>query len=300
MAGIGTLNSAFERMQMASPSSYESGGSSSASMSHSSNSRSNSSASRNSSISRNSSASRCSRANHSTGHDWDGAHRGSLDTLNTSVAEEFLEYGERLDRLTELDKVPWGERHVARVLQTDRVRQIIKAIPYDVIQRLSYLLQRPLVRIAKEAQRLSLAYGKCTKNEIHTAIKLILSQPLSEVCLSAALRALSLFQMSSECCQDSKKTRAGLTFPVGRFYRWLVDTKVSTRVDNHAAVYLAACMETLMVETFCRACVDYERSDGELTLAVLEYGIANDMNLWGILQPFEYLICGRNSSGKPA
>ncbi|XP_022088286.1 ankyrin repeat and BTB/POZ domain-containing protein 2-like isoform X2 [Acanthaster planci] len=295
MAGIGTLNSTFERMQMDSPSSYESTGSST-SMSHSSNSRSNSSASRNSSFSRNSSMSRCSRANHSSGHDWDSNHRGSLDTLSTSVGDEF-ECGERHDRLTELDKIPWGERHVARVLQTERVRQIVKAIPYDVVQRLSFLLQRPLVRIAKEAQRLSAGYGKCTKNEIHTAIKLILSQPLSEVCLSAALRALSLFQMSSECSQDGKRTRAGLIFPVGRFFRWLVDTKVAVRVDNHAAVYLTACMESLMVEMFCRACVDYERTDGELTMAVLEYGIANDANLWGILQPFEHLICGRNSSG---
>ncbi|XP_033645690.1 ankyrin repeat and BTB/POZ domain-containing protein BTBD11-like isoform X2 [Asterias rubens] len=300
MAGLGNLSSAFERMQMDSPTSNESAGSSSTtSMSHSSNSRSNSSASRNSSVSRNSSTSRCSRANHSSVHDWDGTsgnHRGSIDTLNTSIHDDY-ECVERHDCLTELDKVPWGERHITRILQVERTRQIIKTVPYDVIQRVSYLLQRPLVRIAKEAQRLSVMYGKCTKNEIHTAIKLILSQPLAEVCLSSSLRALSLYQMSSECYQKSKKSRSELIFPVGRFYRWLVDTKISLRVHSHAAVYLAACMETLVLEIFCRACVDYERSDGELSMAVLEYGIANDMNLWGIMQPFEHLICGRNSSG---
>ena len=38
--------------------------------------------------------------------------------------------------------------------------------------------------------------------------------------------------------------------------------------------------------------------DGPLSLDVLEAGIAANAELWGLLQPYEHLICGRNSSGK--
>ena len=38
--------------------------------------------------------------------------------------------------------------------------------------------------------------------------------------------------------------------------------------------------------------------DSVLSLEVLEYGIASSSELWGLLQPFEHLICGVNASGK--
>ena len=231
--------------------------------------------------------------------EWDTVnHRSSLDTINTSIPDEF-DQAERHSRLVVVERVPWSELHVAKVLESEKVKQIVKNVPHDVIQRISYLLQRPLVRIAKEAQRLSTMYGQCTKHEIHTAIKLCLAQPLAETCLASAVRALSLFQMSSERLKLGKRVRSGLTFSVGQFYRWLVDTHVSLRVNEHAAVYLTACMETLLEEIFVRACSGFHsKTDGELTMSIVEYGISNDGDIWGLLQPFDYLICGRTSTGK--
>merc|ERR1712228_844968 len=34
-----------------------------------------------------------------------------------------------------------------------------------------------------------------------------------------------------------------------------------------------------------------------LTMESLELGIANVSDLWGLLQPWEHLVCGRNASG---
>ena len=42
----------------------------------------------------------------------------------------------------------------------------------------------------------------------------------------------------------------------------------------------------------------FPAGDGPLSLDVLEAGIASNAELWGLLQPYEHLICGRNSSGK--
>lgn len=233
--------------------------------------------------------------------EWNGGstnHRNSVDTINTNIPDEY-DQAERHSRLVVVERVPWSEMHVAKVLESsDRMKGIVKIIPHDIIQRISYLLQRPLVRIAKEAQRLSTAYGQCTKHEIHTAIKLILAQPLAETCIASAVRALSLFQMSSERVTLSKRVRAGLTFSVGQFYRWLVDTHVSLRIHEHAAVYLTACMETLLEEIFVHACSAYHKNDGELTMSIIEYGISNEGDIWGLLQPFDYLICGRTATGK--
>ncbi len=37
---------------------------------------------------------------------------------------------------------------------------------------------------------------------------------------------------------------------------------------------------------------------GAVSLDVLESGISCNAELWGILQPYQHLICGRNSSGQ--
>ena len=42
----------------------------------------------------------------------------------------------------------------------------------------------------------------------------------------------------------------------------------------------------------------YLPGDSVLSLEVLEFGLAANPEFWGLLQPYEHLICGRNSTGK--
>ncbi|XP_030845296.1 ankyrin repeat and BTB/POZ domain-containing protein BTBD11-like [Strongylocentrotus purpuratus] len=283
MAGLGTVTTAFQRTSIDSPTSNTSSATMSTSMSHSTHSRTNSAS---------------SHSHYGNGTlDWDGSKHGSVDTLNISIPDEF-DVAERYSRLVELQKVPWNEQLIGRVLRnSEKVCQLVDRIPQSVVQRLSFLMQRPFVRVVREVKRLSIVYAKCTKHEIQTAVKLVMSPSLADACMNAAVKALSLYQMSSEQMRRGKTARAGLTFRIGRFFRWLVEARISSRVDDHAALYLAASMEALTSELFFRACAPYfEKTDGELTQAVLDYGIANEAELWGMLQPYEHLICGRNSS----
>ena len=181
---------------------------------------------------------------HATEH-----RRPSLDTVDTTITNlEDYSYLEKYTKLTEPSRVPWGEQEVLNILREGRPKDLSGHITVEMMQRLVYLLQRPLVRIAKEAQRLSWTFCKCGKDEIHTAMKVILSRSLADSCLQACHKAAALYAMSGDTFKQSKSVRCGLRFSVGKFHRWMVDCNVSIRVHEHAAIYLAACMENLLEE----------------------------------------------------
>ncbi|XP_061577402.1 ankyrin repeat and BTB/POZ domain-containing protein 3-B isoform X2 [Cololabis saira] len=257
---------------------------------------------------RSSSASLCCSEAHGGNHHWhltDSMHsrHNSLDTVNTVLAEdaEILECAGQCAKLPELEDVPWSLGEVLSALGKD---EETSPPQQDVLLRLSALLGRVLVRVAKEAQRLSLRYAKCTKYEIQTAVKLCLSWSVSVSCVTAALGALSLYNMSTEEDKFSrgKSARCGLLFNVGRFFRWMVDSRVAVRVHEHAAIYLAACMESLFRSVYARAlrgAAPPERSNGvpDFTVETLEQAVRGDAELWGCLQPWTHLVCGKNASG---
>ncbi|XP_042326007.1 ankyrin repeat and BTB/POZ domain-containing protein BTBD11 isoform X2 [Sceloporus undulatus] len=125
----------------------------------------------------------------------------------------------------------------------------------EALNRLSCLLSRALVRLAREAQRLSLRFAKCTKAEVQSAMEIVLGWRLASSSTAAALAALSLYNMSStggDRFSRGKSARCGLTFSVGKFYRWMVDSRVALRIHEHAAIYLAACLENLFREVYAR------------------------------------------------
>lgn len=257
---------------------------------------------------RSSSASLCCSEAHG-GNYWhltDSMHsrHNSLDTVNTVLVEdtEILECSGQCAKLPELEDVPWSLGEVASALNKDE-EMSLPTPPQDVLHRLSVLIGRVLVRVAKEAQRLSLRYAKCTKYEIQSAIKMVLSWSVSLSCISAALSALSMYNMSTEEDKFSrgKSTRCGLIFNVGKFFRWMVDSRVAVRIHEHAAIYLAACMESLFREVYARVLRSalLERDNGipKFTVEVLEQAINGDAEVWGSLQQWQHLICGKSANG---
>ncbi|XP_030070295.1 ankyrin repeat- and BTB/POZ domain-containing protein 3 [Microcaecilia unicolor] len=229
------------------------------------------------------------------------SRHNSFDTVNTVLAEdsEVLDCSGQCSRLPDLEEVPWTLEEVEALLKKEPT---VAAPSKDAITKLSSLASRALIRIAKEAQRLSLRFAKCTKYEIQSAMEIALAWSLASSCTAAALSALSLYNMSTgDRFSRGKSTRCGLTYSVGKFYRWMVDSKVALRIHEHSAIYLTACLETIFKEVQ-RRLLAIPRSDKEteaprFTVESLEQVISSDPELWGLLQPYQHLICGRNASG---
>uniref|UniRef100_A0A3B4BUE2 BTB domain-containing protein n=1 Tax=Pygocentrus nattereri TaxID=42514 RepID=A0A3B4BUE2_PYGNA len=229
------------------------------------------------------------------------SRHNSLDTVNTVLAEdaEILECSGQCAKLPELEEVPWSLAEVEGALRRDEA--LAPPPPPDVVARLSALVSRALVRVAREAQRLSLRYARCTRHEVQSAVKAVLSWTISVNCVAAALGALSLYNMSTgDRFRRGKSARCGLVFSVGRFFRWMVDSRVALRVHEHAAIYLTACVESLFREVWSRVLRSTTSGGGsaaKLNVEALEQAINNDSELWGLLQPYQHLICGKNASG---
>ncbi|XP_051890390.1 ankyrin repeat and BTB/POZ domain-containing protein 3-B-like [Pristis pectinata] len=226
----------------------------------------------------------------------------SCDTLDTGLAEssEVLEPLDCYPKLPHLEDVPWSEQEVEEVLR--RCGSVDpSAVDGALVKKLSTYLSRALVRIAREAQRLSLMSAQCSKHEVQSATKLVLSWALSESCMEAAVKALSVYNMSCrEQLNSSKSSQCNLAFSVGRFFRWMVDSKLSLRIHEHAAIYLAACLENVLEQVYLRLLDNLRTRGKELPGApdkALEQVVGSDADLWGLFQGHDHLICGKNAYG---
>ncbi|XP_011500686.1 PREDICTED: ankyrin repeat and BTB/POZ domain-containing protein 2 isoform X2 [Ceratosolen solmsi marchali] len=220
----------------------------------------------------------------------------SLETINTNVtsADEFV-WVDSHNRLVELQQLPWTHHDVLRVLQNGRTRDHMAQVTMETVPRLSYLLQRALVRVGREIQRLAKPLGLCGKHEVYSAFKILLCPALADSCTKACLRAAAMFAVSGDQLKQSKGSRSGLQLPVGRFLRWMSDVRLGRMIHEYAAVYLAAGIENLLEEMVLQ-CVPSE-PQASLTATMLEHAIANSGDLWGLLQPYAHLNAGRLASG---
>ncbi|XP_048468195.1 ankyrin repeat and BTB/POZ domain-containing protein BTBD11-like [Rhincodon typus] len=233
-----------------------------------------------------------------------GRYMDSCDSLDTELPEgSVLEVLDCWPKLPLLEDVPWAEEELQEVLRRRHPGECRQPAPGSLLKKLSKYLSRALVRIGREAQRLSLLTAKCSKHEIQTAAKLVLSWSLSESCMAAAVKALSAYNLNSgDQLNSSKSSQCNLVFSVGRFFRWMVDSRLSSRIHEHAAIYLTACMQNILEELHMKLPDSFLSRGKESLEAIdkaLEQMISNDADLWGLFQPYEHLICGRNAYGVP-
>ncbi|CAH0721393.1 unnamed protein product, partial [Brenthis ino] len=241
----------------------------------------------------------------------------SLDTVCTNVtsADEFV-WVDSHNRLVELRCVPWTPSEVSRALQAGRCRELTSRMAPDAPPRLAYLLQRALVRIAREAQRLSQNFGFCSKHEVAGAFRIVLSSQLADSCIKGCQRAATMYATSGSAARrlgSAARARTGLA--PGRFQRWMLDVRVAPFVHEYAAIYLCAGMETLLEEIALTAAgcsaggapggaggaagVGSAAGTGgaSVTPAAIDHAVANTADLWGLLQPYSHLNAGRIASG---
>lgn len=221
----------------------------------------------------------------------------SMETVNTNVtsADEFI-WVDSHNRLVELQHPPWSQHCILRVIRSGRCSQHSERISTEAVPRLGYLLQRALVRIAREVQRLSSGIGLCSKHEVSGAFKIVLCSALADSCIKACLRAAAMFSVPGDSAlRQSKSSRGGLQLPVGRFHRWMADARLGRFVHEYAAVYLTAGLENLLEEILLQ-CLPTDTAL-PLTATGLEHSIASSGDLWGLLQPYAHLNAGRIASG---
>ncbi|XP_061396263.1 ankyrin repeat and BTB/POZ domain-containing protein 2 [Musca vetustissima] len=221
----------------------------------------------------------------------------SLETVNTNVtsADEFV-WVDSHNRLVELQHPPWSQQCIIKVMRDGRCKEYADRVAPDALSRLGYLLQRALVRIAREIQRLSSNLGLCSKQEVAGAFKIVLCPALADSCIKACLRAAAMFAVPGDSAlKQSKSSRAGIQLSVGRFHRWMTDSRLGKFIHEYAAVYLCAGMENLLEEILLQ-CFPAD-SNQQLTSAALEHAISLSADMWGLLQPFAHLNAGRIASG---
>uniref|UniRef100_A0A8C4N5R9 Ankyrin repeat and BTB (POZ) domain containing 2a n=1 Tax=Eptatretus burgeri TaxID=7764 RepID=A0A8C4N5R9_EPTBU len=227
------------------------------------------------------------------------SRHGSYDTVGTALAEdpESTSGPTTWPRLPEPEDVPWEFSDIWNVLARGKAKEAAKYFSNDIVERMSEHATVLLMRLSREVQRLSVTHARCTRHEIEGSARIILSWSLADGCLVSCLRAHSLYSMSSgEKLRRSKAERCDLSFSVGCFFRWMVEAKLAPRVHELAAISLAACLESLLNEIVIRALAGNE-GDQTFTLKTLELSILGDAELFGLLQPYEHLVCGKNGNG---
>ncbi|XP_017072478.2 ankyrin repeat and BTB/POZ domain-containing protein 2 isoform X2 [Drosophila eugracilis] len=213
----------------------------------------------------------------------------SLETVVTSTSADEFVWVDSHNRLVELQHPPWSQQCILRVLRNGRCQQKAEQLAVEAVSRLGYLLQRALVRIAREIQRFSAGVGLCSKQEVAGALRVVLSSSLADSCTKACLRAAAMFAVPGESAlKQSKSARAGLQLSVGRFYRWMTDARLGKFIHEYAAVYLCAGIENLLEEIALQC--------NGTTAAALDQSISSS-EVWGLLQPFAHLNAGRVASG---
>ena len=72
------------------------------------------------------------------------------------------------------------------------------------------LAQRPLVRLARELQRLSSCFHRCTRHDVTSGLRVLFSASLFASATRACVKAITLAKLEGTSLKKSKQTLAGL------------------------------------------------------------------------------------------
>ncbi|KAF6028325.1 hypothetical protein EB796_013376 [Bugula neritina] len=208
----------------------------------------------------------------SGGHDYstqESSRSGSSTSSVTSSHLDTLSTSSQDSMLPELTQVPWTESDILSTLQKGEFKELCGNISIECLQRLSYLLQRPLIRIAREALRLT--------------CKIVLSPHLYSETSKLASQNTLLYSMSTQNTKLSKNSLCSLSLSVGKHHRWLLEALPVGYVHELAAIYLSSVMETLIEQT---ARLAFSTNVKEM----LESGIFKSPHLHSIYHPSNHLI----------
>ncbi|XP_048481072.1 ankyrin repeat and BTB/POZ domain-containing protein 2 [Plutella xylostella] len=222
----------------------------------------------------------------------------SLDTVCTNVtsADEFV-WVDSHNRLVELRCVPWTPTEITRALQSGRCRDVATRFAPDTPPRLAYLLQRALVRIARETQRLSHNFGFCSKHEVAGALRIVLSAPLADACIKGCQRAATMYATSGGAARRlGSAARAHTALAPGRFQRWMRDANVAPVLHEYAAIYLCAGIETLLEEVALFS-AGRLAPGAALTPAAVDTAVATSPALSPLFQPYSHLNAAHIPNG---
>ncbi|XP_067946441.1 ankyrin repeat and BTB/POZ domain-containing protein 2-like isoform X2 [Watersipora subatra] len=196
--------------------------------------------------------------------------------------------------LPDLNQLPWTEAEVLSVLQRGKFKDSCGNFSIEFLQRLSYLIQRPLVRIAREVERFSETCNKCSKHDMSSACKLILSPRLFSQSHKFASQCLWNYVLLST---GSNTSLGSMSLSIGKHQRWLIECLPNRYIHELAAVYLAATMESLIEQTVTLAMLSENQSIesqlGEKTIITtdtLETGIRKVQDLHSIYHPYAHLL----------
>lgn len=96
--------------------------------------------------------------------------------------------------------------------------------------------------------------------------------------------------------RQSKSSRAGLQLSVSRMHRFMIENRLGRFVHEYAAIYLCAGLENLIEEILLQSISSNEAAE-TITMTELEQALAENSDLYGLMQPYSHLNSARIASG---
>ncbi|CAJ0947221.1 unnamed protein product, partial [Mesorhabditis belari] len=149
--------------------------------------------------------------------------------------------------------LPFTRSHIDSVLESRRCKSFANYIDSAVLSRFCEVLSEPLDLLTENLQRLIAYSVKCTAQDVASAIKISFPLDLFASCLRSGQKAASAFARNGPGALGlTLSQRSELYFPVGRFYRYIIDKLPSKPISEHAIIFFTAALQCVLEEFVLR------------------------------------------------